>query len=313
MAIARVISLDSGTYTILTDKNETLNLKARGNLRRRTLTKDSAFNKSLNKHSKKLDTKQVKLSPKVGDLVEYSFNGDTGFIDDILPRKNELIRPDISNVDQILLIFSAKRPDISYFLLDLFISNLELNKIKPLIVISKIDLCSDEELNQIKEEMSYYEDLGYKVFYSNSKVSAPKEIIPYLEGKITVLSGQTGAGKSTFINALIPGFKLETNDISEALNRGKHTTRRINLYSYFGGLIGDTPGFSKLELFSTKEELKDTFVEFGKCQCTFRDCMHQHNAKGCGVISELGHSIKQRRYDSYIKMLEELRDDKYDN
>lgn len=313
MAIARVISLDSGVYTILSENGETFNLKARGNLRRRTVSKDSTFNKSLNKHSKKLETKQIKLSPKVGDLVLYTLNDGTGFIDDILPRKNSLIRPDIANVDQILLVFSAKRPDISYFLLDLFISNLELNNIEPLIVISKIDLCTEEELNNIKDEMSYYENLGYKVFYSNSKVCAPKEIIPYLSDKITVLSGQTGAGKSTFINALIPGFKLETNDISDALNRGKHTTRRINLYSYFGGLIGDTPGFSKLELFSTKEELKDTFIEFRKCKCAFRDCMHQNNAKGCGVISALGNDIKQRRYDSYIKMLEELRDNKYDN
>ena len=313
MAIGRIISLDSGVYKVLTEDNKEISLKARGNLRRRTLTKDSTFNKSLNKHSKKLDTVQVKLSPKVGDLITYTPSDDISFIDDIMPRKNELIRPDIANVDQILLIFSAKRPDLSYFLLDLFISNLELNNISPLIVISKIDLCTEEELNEIKNQMSYYEQMGYKVFYSNSKVSAPKEIIPELKGKITVLSGQTGAGKSTFINALIPGFKLETNDISEALNRGKHTTRRINLYSYFEGLIGDTPGFSKLDVFSDKESLKDTFIEFRDIKCTFRDCLHTKNSKGCNVCQEAGKTIKLSRYENYLKMLEGLEIKKYDN
>lgn len=312
MAIGRVISLDSGVYKIIGENGEEILLKARGNLRHKEVSKDSSFNKSTNKHSKKVETKRIKLSPKVGDFIKYELSGDTYFLDDVLPRKNELIRPDIANVDQIMLIFSAKRPDLSYFLLDTFISNLELHNIHPLIVITKIDLLSDEEFEEIKEQMSYYEQIGYPVFYSNSKAGVPQEIKLYLANKVTVLSGQTGAGKSTFINSLIPGFKLETNDISDALNRGKHTTRRSHLYPYFDGLIGDTPGFSKLESFSSKDALRDTFVEFKNCSCIFRDCLHIKGTKGCAVIPEVGKEIKESRYNNYIKMLEGV-GKKYDN
>lgn len=112
----------------------------------------------------------------MGDLVLYECSLDTYFLDDVLPRKNELIRPDIANVDQIMLIFSAKRPDLSYFLLDTFISNLELHSIKPLIVITKIDLLSNEELTKLKEGMSYYNKIGYPVFYVNSKEEYQKKL-----------------------------------------------------------------------------------------------------------------------------------------
>lgn len=306
MATGLVISLDSGVYKILSEDNKEILLKARGKLRKTTIDKNSSFNKNTNKLSNKKDIYQVKLSPKVGDLVIYEKSDDTYYLDSILPRKNELIRPDIANVDQILLVFSAKRPDMSYFLLDLFITNLEFYKIRPIIIISKIDLCSDLELEDIRANMLYYQNLGYTVFLNNSKEGVPSALIPLLEGKITVLSGQTGAGKSTFINALIPGFKLETDDISLALNRGKHTTRRVHLYKYFNGLIGDTPGFSKLDLFCGKEELKDTFIEFKKCNCRFRDCKHLENSKDCMVREEVGKSIKESRYNNYIKMYEDL-------
>jgi ribosome biogenesis GTPase len=157
--------------------------------------------------------------------------------------------------------------------------------------------------------MSYYEErLKYKVFYVNSKDHTKdlSEIKNLLEGKITVLSGQTGAGKSTFINSLIPGFNLETQEISNALNRGKHTTRQIHLYEYYKGLVGDTPGFSKLDFFVKQENLKDMFIEFDSSNCRFKDCMHLKNSKDCHVREEAGKSILKSRYDNYLKMYEKM-------
>jgi ribosome biogenesis GTPase len=152
--------------------------------------------------------------------------------------------------------------------------------------------------------MSYYQkELEYQVFFVNSKkLEGIDEIKPLIKDKVTVLAGQTGAGKSTFINALIPGFNLETQEISNALGRGKHTTRKIDLYSHLGGLIGDTPGFSKFEVFPPKKEIRNTFKEFNKYQCKFSDCLHIKNALGCAI--ENNPDILKQRYENYLKMLE---------
>ena len=185
MAIGRVISLDSGVYKILGENNEEILLKARGSLRHKEVSKDSSFNKSTNKYSKKVETKRIKLSPKVGDLVLYECSLDTYFLDDVLPRKNELIRPDIANVDQIMLIFSAKRPDLSYFLLDTFISNLELHSIKPLIVITKIDLLSNEEITKLytdtyRSRMPLYNDYVFHRIYGSDTEESRAALIGLL-------------------------------------------------------------------------------------------------------------------------------------
>ncbi len=305
----RIVNLNAGVYKIL-DNGETIEARARGKFRKIRVSKDDKFNKGNNNPlSNKLDTQTIKMSPKVGDIVDYEINDGINYITNIYPRKNELIRPDIANVDQIILIISAKEPDFSTYLLDLFLVNLNTFNILPIIVITKIDKCTNDELAKIKEIMSYYETrLKYKVFFVNSmdKENNKDEIIALLQNKVTVLSGQTGAGKSTFINSLIPGFNLATQEISDALNRGKHTTRQIHLYPYFDGLLGDTPGFSKLDFFIKSDRLSSMFIEFDSSKCRFKDCKHLLNSKDCYIKSEAGKSILKSRYDNYIKMYDKI-------
>lgn len=300
MKKGRIINLNGGVYKVLLEDNTTIDVKARGKFR---ATKVNEVNtKSL---SNKKETQIIKLSPKVGDIVTV----ENDMISSFEERKNELIRPDVANVDQILLVTSAKMPDFSFYLLDLFLTIIRFNKIDAIIVISKVDKLTDEELASLKNDMKYYEALGYKVLYVDSlRRSGISELEESLKDKFTILAGQTGAGKSTLINAIIPEFNLKTQEISMALGRGKHTTREINLYQYGGGFIGDTPGFSKLELIGIKKEnLKDLFPEFTNYQCKFNDCMHQENIKGCEVYNAyLKGEILKSRYESYLKMLKEI-------
>ena len=295
----RIINLNGGVYQVDLG-NKIISVKARGKLRN---VKTMAVNTK--SQSKKEEVIVIKQSPKVGDIV--LINND--MIDKILDRKNELIRPDIANVDQILLVFAAKEPDFSFYLLDLFIANITKQNIEPLIVISKIDKLSEQELIDLRNKMSYYIDLGYPVLFVDSKHNVGVDgVIEHLKNKVTVLSGQTGAGKSTLINAIFPDFQLQTQEISYALGRGKHTTRQTTLYKYYEGYIGDTPGFSKLDVLGIeKKELKDLFIDFDECCCRFKDCIHQKNAKDCGVANAVSEGkVLKSRYDSYLKMLDQI-------
>lgn len=296
MQKGRIINLNGGTYKVLLDDKTIISVKARGKLRaeKRYMVNEKSY-------SKKKVLQNVKNSPKVGDIAYI----ENDMIDHVEERKNELIRPDIANVDQILLVFAAKEPDFSFYLLDLFLVNILKQNIKPVIVITKIDKLNEEELISIKNDLSYYEKMGYKVIYVDSlNKNGTDEVSDALANKITVLSGQTGAGKSTLINALIPEFNLQTQEISMALGRGKHTTRETNLYEYRNGFIGDTPGFSKLDVLGvSKNELSDLFIEFKDYGCKFKDCNHGINILGCGVhsASDEGLLLKSR-YESYLKM-----------
>ena len=240
------------------------------------------------------------LSPMVGD--EVIFDENNLYITEILPRKNELIRPVIANIDMAIVITSLKKPDFSSNLLDKFLVICEYNRIKPVIIFTKADLLEKEELLKLKPVIEYYKKIGYEV-YMNDEINLIKKIF---KDKVCVFTGQSGAGKSTLLNKLDSTLKLKTGEISLALNRGKHTTRHTELFELCGGLVADTPGFSALEFTGmSKEDIRDNFTEFNvyRDECQFRDCFHVHEKK-CRVKEKvLDGTILKSRYDNYLNFL----------
>lgn len=254
-------------------------------------------------------------SPLVGDIVDFTKEGESdGYVMKIHPRKNELIRPPIANVDQAILVFSVKEPAFNTVLLDRFLVVLESFHIEPIICLTKMDLLTDEELVAIQPYIEDYEHIGYEVITTyKDDASLLERIQPMLEGKLTVLAGQSGVGKSTLLNTLIPALNLKTGIISRSLGRGKHTTRHVELIEVCGGLLADTPGFSSFD-FDTieKEELTACFPEFLRISegCKFRGCLHMKEPK-CAVKSALETGeIKDYRYEHYEQFLQEIIDRK---
>jgi ribosome biogenesis GTPase len=237
----------------------------------------------------------------VGDYV--IINADDNVIETILERKNELDRPVIANVDIALIVTSTKKPNLDLNLLDKLISVITFNDIEPVICFTKLDLLNEIEKENIDNLRKYYEMIGIRCVY-NTETADIKRL---LDNNIVVLAGQTGAGKSSLLNMLDEELDIETNEISEALGRGKHTTRHVELYEISDGYIADTPGFSALDLKDmNKEQLRDTFVEFRNYECKFRDCMHHKESK-CGVKEALEDKmILQSRYNNYLLFLEEV-------
>ncbi len=241
------------------------------------------------------------ISPMVGDYV--IINTEDNVIESILERKNELVRPVIANVDIALIVTSTKKPNLDLNLLDKLISVITFNDIEPVICFTKLDLLNEVEKENMDNLRKYYEMIGINCVYNTETA----EIKRLLDNNIVVLAGQTGAGKSSLLNRLDENLDIETNEISEALGRGKHTTRHVELYEISDGFIADTPGFSALDLKDmNKEQLRDTFVEFKNYECKFRDCMHHKESK-CGVKEALEEKmILQSRYNNYLLFLEEV-------
>lgn len=254
-------------------------------------------------------------SPLVGDFVDYTVEGNNdGTITVIHERKNSLVRPPIANIDQAILVFSIKEPDFNTILLDRFLVVLESFLIEPIICLTKSDLMDEKLETQIREYMKDYEKIGYQLFMTYKDDPAfDEKITPLLKGKTTVLAGQSGVGKSTLLNTILPSLDLKTGVISTALGRGKHTTRHVELIEVCGGLLADTPGFSSFEFdLMEKEELYRCFPEFMIKQddCKFRECMHVKEPK-CAVKEAVDNGdIKAYRYKHYLQFLEEIMDRK---
>ncbi|GGV09343.1 ribosome biogenesis GTPase rsga [Lactobacillus acetotolerans DSM 20749 = JCM 3825] len=253
--------------------------------------------------------RQKKQKPAVGDYVKIQVDDHgTSYLIEIAPRINRIGRPAVANVSHVLLVMSAVQPDFSLQLLDRFLTFFSWKKVKVSIYLSKSDLATEEELLKIKKILAYYEQIGYPVFYSWQDLSA-KISKMITKKQIWTLAGQSGAGKSTLLNHLKKGLNQATAAISTSLNRGKHTTRRVQLFPLGQGFLADTPGFSAIDLTPIKlTDLRNYFVEFKKASvnCKFRGCQHIKEP-ACEVKRLLkAGQIRQSRYDDYVAIREEI-------
>lgn len=253
-----------------------------------------------------------KISPLAGDHVVITVreNGENT-IDTICERKNSIVRPQVANVDCMLLVTSVVEPTANTLVLDKMIAIAEKKKIEPVIVFSKSDLADSSEL------VGIYSEAGFKTFSVGIDSGELDDIKSLLNGKVTVLTGNTGVGKSTLINRLAPQLKLATGEISDKLGRGRHTTRQAELFPLFDGYVIDTPGFSSLDFLSNelimKDELQYCFREFDDClgKCMFVDCSHV-SEKGCAVLEKVRTGeISASRHASYTSIYNEIKDLKH--
>lgn len=248
--------------------------------------------------------RSLKQVPLAGDMV--IFDEKNNYITKILPRKNELVRPPVSNIDNAIIVTSTSIPAFSSNLLDKQLCIIEFNNIKPIICFTKLDMLNNEEMIIIEDYINYYKRIGYEV-YKNTEI---EEIRLVFKDKVSVFTGQTGAGKSTLLNNIDNNLKLKTNEVSISLGRGKHTTRHIELLNIKDGLVADTPGFSSLDFYDMKkEDIRDNFIEFNEYRhkCKYADCMH--DLEDDCYIKELVKSktIMKSRYDNYINFIRKVR------
>lgn len=256
-----------------------------------------------------------KVTPLVGDEVVFQAENDMeGYVLEIKQRKNELIRPPIANVDQAILVFSAVEPDFSTALLDRFLVLVEFNYIKPLIVITKMDLTNEKQAAAIEAYAGHYREAGYDVLLTSSETEEGiSALLPYLQSEISVFAGQSGVGKSSLLNVLRPDLELKTDDISSHLGRGKHTTRHVELISVGEGLVADTPGFSSLEFQDIEQEdLNYCFpdIQILSEDCKFRGCLHLKEPKCAVKAAYDSGELPAYRYEHYMAFIQEIKERK---
>ncbi|MCX8736083.1 ribosome small subunit-dependent GTPase A [Lactobacillus sp. B4026] len=253
--------------------------------------------------------RKTKMKPVVGDLVKIQIDEQgTSYLVEVLPRTNLIGRPALANVDHVLLVMSAVEPDFSLQLLDRYLTFFSWQKVAVSIYLSKSDLIDANRFNQISKSLAYYVKIGYSVYYKWEDLAA-KLPLAITSAQIWTLAGQSGAGKSTLINHLKKDLKQKTGAISTSLNRGKHTTRTVQLFKLGEGFLADTPGFSALDFTPIKiNELCNYFVEFKKAsaKCKFRGCQHLKEPK-CEVKKLVEEKqFLQSRYDDYLLMRSEI-------
>ncbi|MBQ4052377.1 MAG: ribosome small subunit-dependent GTPase A [Clostridia bacterium] len=285
--VGKVIKLLSGVYTVSTEQGPYL-CRAKGSFRK------------------------LGISPVPGDDVEILALPDhTGRIEEILPRRNYLIRPNVSNVDVLCYVSAVANPTPFPYTIDKMLIIAQLQGITPILVFNKMDLPDDQQVYRLIE---LYRNLGYEVHcVSAEKEEGLDELRKALENKTVIFAGNTGVGKSSILNLLYPTLTLETGEISEKLGRGRHTTRHIELYPVNGALVGDTPGFGALELEGydiKREDLENYFVEFKPHlgACMYLDCSHI-NERDCAIRTAVEKGeIDRVRYENYSQTYQFLKE-----
>ena len=304
-----VIKNTGSWYTVLTDDGPTVDCKIKGNFRLRGIR----------------STNPVAVGDRVTITCPSEGGREGAFITEIEDRRNYIIRKSINlskqshilaaNVDQALLIITVSKPETSTTFIDRFLASAEAYRVPVILIFNKTDLLSDEELHYQQMMIQLYETIGYECRAVSAKThEGIEELHSLLEGKITLLSGNSGVGKSTIINHLIPGANLRTADISDAHQMGMHTTTFSEMIPFGSGWLIDTPGIKGFGTFDMeREELTSYFkeiFEFSK-QCRFSNCSHTHEP-GCAVLKAVeDHFIAQSRYQSYLSMLDDKDENKY--
>lgn len=253
--------------------------------------------------------RKQKITPVAGDEVTLAMENGAAVIAGIAPRKNVFVRPPVANLDVLFLVASTTQPTPSTLVLDK-LSAIAVDKgVQPVIVCTKADLAGESFLRSAYERST----LPFiAIHYADG--SGLDEVKAWIRGRLCAFCGNSGVGKSTLLNALLPELARETGEISQKLGRGRHTTREVTIFEAFGGRIADTPGFASLEAsragFIPKEALEHAFPEFGPYlgQCQFTGCSHRAE-KGCAVRAALAAGqLSQTRYDSYCAMYDEVKD-----
>lgn len=296
MPVGQIVKAISGFYYVRTEAGELLQCRARG-----------VF---------KFDKKR--LTPLVGDVVEVETTGlGEGVVTSVQPRHSELTRPPIANVDQALVVCSLRQPRFQQMPVDRFLIQAEREGLEIVIVLTKRDLVKGER--EIEQVMEIYQAAGYPVIATSIHTGEGLDAVRnQLVGKTSVFAGQSGVGKSSLLNQLLPDRELQTGSVSKRIGRGRHTTRQVELLPLDGGgQVADTPGFSQLTFQGMElAELKHCFPEFREWeeQCRFRGCLHL-NEPGCEVKDALNrgeiHPDRYRHYELFINEIKEALQRRY--